>query len=92
MQEIESGEVRVLGKPAGAPAVRSRIGYVTQASALYNDLTPRENVRYFARIFGAGAARVEQVLATVRLEGLADRVVSGLSRANGQGHRSPPHS
>jgi ABC-2 type transport system ATP-binding protein len=79
VQEIESGEVRVLGKPAGAPAVRSRIGYVTQASALYNDLTARENVRYFARIFGAGAARVEQVLATVRLEGLADRVVSSLS-------------
>jgi ABC-2 type transport system ATP-binding protein len=79
VQETQAGAVRVLGQPAGAPAVRGRLGYMTQARGLYDDLTARENVRYFARIFGAPASRVEETLDAVRLTALADRVVHTLS-------------
>jgi ABC-2 type transport system ATP-binding protein len=79
VQVLDSGSVRVLGEPAGAAPVRSRVGYMTQGRGLYEDLSVRENVRYFCRIVGAPAARAEEVLATVRLERLGDRVVRTLS-------------
>jgi len=79
VQATESGTVRVLGEPAGALAVRGRLGYMTQSRGLYEDLTPRENVRYFARILSAAPSRVDEGLTTMRLGELADRVVRTLS-------------
>ncbi|HEX8065690.1 MAG TPA: ABC transporter ATP-binding protein [Thermoleophilaceae bacterium] len=79
VQVVESGDVRILGEPAGSPAVRARVGYVTQAPAVYQDLSARENLRYFARVLGAPAARVDDVLETVQLAEHADRPVTGLS-------------
>jgi ABC-2 type transport system ATP-binding protein len=79
VQRIESGVLRVLGAPAGAAAVRGKVGYMPQASGLYDDLSTRENLRYYARILGAPRGRVDDALATVRLEALADRVVRTLS-------------
>jgi ABC-2 type transport system ATP-binding protein len=67
MQIIESGTVTVLGEPAGSKPLRSRVGYVTQAPSVYSDLTVRENLEYFARVFGASQAKVDEVLATVDL-------------------------
>src|SRR3712207_8678474 len=49
-QVVRSGTVTVLGLPAGSAALRSRVGYVTQAPSVYADLTVRENVRHFAEI------------------------------------------
>src|SRR5918995_7367095 len=39
VQVVESGAVRVLGERAGAPEVRGRVGYLTPAPALYDDLS-----------------------------------------------------
>jgi ABC-2 type transport system ATP-binding protein len=57
------GTVSVLGEPAGSPALRRRVGYVTQAPAVYGDLSVEENLRYFAALSGARNAEavVEQV-------------------------------
>jgi ABC-2 type transport system ATP-binding protein len=79
VQLVDSGSVRVLGHPAGASVVRASVGFMTQARGLYEDLTVRENARYFCRIAGAPAARADEVLATVRLDSLGDRVVRTLS-------------
>ena len=79
VQIVESGDVRVLGEPAGSPSVRARVGYVTQAPAVYMDLSARENLRYFARVLGAPAARVGETLETVQLADQADRPVSNMS-------------
>jgi ABC-2 type transport system ATP-binding protein len=79
VQLVDAGSVRVLGHPAGAAGVRARIGYMTQGRGVYEDLTVRENARYFCRIAGAPVARAEESLATVRLENLGDRVVRTLS-------------
>jgi ABC-2 type transport system ATP-binding protein len=79
VQIVGAGEVRVLGQPAGSPQVRPRVGYVTQAPAVYGDLTVRENLRYFARILGAPADAVKRTIETVKLGDLADRVVASMS-------------
>jgi ABC-2 type transport system ATP-binding protein len=79
VQIVESGSVRVLGDPAGAPKLRSRVGYVTQSPSVYGDLSVRENLRYFAGVVGAEEARIDEVIATVSLAHHADRVTGELS-------------
>src|SRR4051794_16854348 len=61
------GRVTVLGQPAGAPALRPLVGYVTQAPSVYSDLTVQENLEYFARLVRASA---ETVSATIDVVGL----------------------
>jgi ABC-2 type transport system ATP-binding protein len=79
VQVIESGLVRVLGREAGDPALRDRIGYVTQSPAVYEDLTVRANVRYFASITGAPASSADEAIEAVDLVSHADVPVSRLS-------------
>jgi ABC-2 type transport system ATP-binding protein len=77
VQRVESGEVRVLGDPAGTLVQRRRVAYVTQAPSVYADLTVRENLRYFAEILGAEASRIDAVAGTVGLtQHLGTRVAS----------------
>jgi ABC-2 type transport system ATP-binding protein len=78
-QIVESGEIRVLGLPAGTPELRRRVAYVTQAPSVYVDLTLRENLRYFARVVGAPAGRIDEVLDTVKLTARASQIVRTLS-------------
>lgn len=52
VQQVAGGTVTVLGRAAGSPELRRRIGYVTQAPSVYLDLTVEENLRYFARVLG----------------------------------------
>lgn len=74
-----SGTVRVLGVPAGSAAMRRRVGYVTQAPAVYSDLSVQENLTYFSAVLSAGAARVDTVLGQVGLTGHRRRLVQTLS-------------
>jgi ABC-2 type transport system ATP-binding protein len=65
---VDGGEVRVLGTPMPDRATLERIGYMTQAAALYADLTAEENARFFASVQGTGDRRnVEAALRFVEL-------------------------
>jgi len=79
VQIVRSGSIRVLGEEAGSPGLRRRIGYATQASSVYGDLTVRGNLRYFAQLVGASPARVEATIEEVDLGGFGDHVVGRLS-------------
>ena len=79
VQVVRRGSVEVLGLPAGAPELRNRVGYVTQAPSVYGDLSARENLDYFARIVEAAPGRIEEVLETVDLARLSRRQVRSLS-------------
>ena len=85
VQVVAGGEVTVLGAPAGTPALRERVAYVTQSGSVYPDLTTAENVAYLARILRAGDDEVRRVIDLVGLTGMEDRPVSRLS--GGQRHR-----
>ena len=79
VQHVTAGTVTVLGEPAGAKELRSRVGYMTQAPSVYRDLTVRENLRFFARVLGREPETVARAIADVSLESHTDSVVSRLS-------------
>ncbi|WSQ10979.1 ABC transporter ATP-binding protein [Streptomyces sp. NBC_01231] len=55
-----TGTLDVLGNAAGHPTLRTRIGYVTQAPSVYDDLTVRQNLDYFAAILDPGRATTDR--------------------------------
>ncbi|HMA37059.1 MAG TPA: ABC transporter ATP-binding protein [Chloroflexia bacterium] len=82
----DAGTIQVLGQPvpAAAPAVRALTGYMTQVPALYGDLSVGENLTFFARVFGLGAAaaraaRIQEVLGLVDLLDRQNTLVANLS-------------
>jgi ABC-2 type transport system ATP-binding protein len=79
VQVVRSGEVTVLGRPAGSPALRNLVGYVTQAPSVYQDLTVRENARYFASLYGMGSREADAAIADVGLADAAGQLVRDLS-------------
>lgn len=78
-QRITSGSVTVLGHPAGAAPVRGRIGYMSQAPALYADLTVEENLRYFGAVLRVTSERVDQVITRVEIDARRSALVRTLS-------------
>ncbi|MFE4408460.1 ABC transporter ATP-binding protein [Streptomyces sp. NPDC093064] len=80
------GTLEILGLPAGHATLRNRIGYVTQAPSVYDDLTVRQNLEYFAAILDPGRAAAERrrdnvsrAIADVDLTGHADALAGNLS-------------
>ena len=83
VQRIASGEVSVLGLPAGHPGLRARVGYATQDPAVYSDLTLTENLRYFGTVLGLSRRQLDeaisQTITDLDLTGLEGRVVGTFS-------------
>ncbi len=79
VQTIRSGTVTVLGLPAGSAPLRRTVGYLTQAPSVYADLTVRENARYFASLYGLGAAEADAAIRDVGLADAAGQLVGTLS-------------
>lgn len=79
LQKISRGSLEVLGLPAGSGPLRDRVGYMAQASSVYEDLTVRQNVLYFARILGYPREEVERVIDVVDLGPQRRQLVETLS-------------
>jgi ABC-2 type transport system ATP-binding protein len=80
VQRVRSGRVDVLGQQAGSPALRAKVGYLTQAPSIYADLTVRENARYFASLYpGITKADADQAVRDVGLGDAAGQLVRTLS-------------
>jgi len=85
VQIVRSGGVEILGRPAGSKPLRDRVGYVTQAASVYDDLSVSENLRFFARVLGVqridgGLDRaIDEAITAVDLDGYRDQVVGNLS-------------
>jgi ABC-2 type transport system ATP-binding protein len=79
---LDGGRISVLGEPPGR-RVSSRIGYMTQSAALYEDLSIRENLAFFGLVYGLrtreARARGEELMALLRLTERVDRPVHELS-------------
>ncbi len=77
-----SGAATVLDAslPGEAWKLRGRVGYVAHEPLLYRDLTPRENLRFHARLHDVAEGRIDAVLAAVGMADRADDELSELSR------------
>jgi ABC-2 type transport system ATP-binding protein len=80
LTDADGGEVKLFGQPFNRAArdLRRLVGIGTQDLAIYPDLTPRENLRFFGKLYGLGGksleSRVDAVLAEVGLtERASDR-------------------
>lgn len=68
------GEIRLFGQDVRkAPELRRRIGVVSHRSFLYGELTARENLTFFARMFNRVGAE-ERAVKAARAVGLEDRL------------------
>jgi ABC-2 type transport system ATP-binding protein len=74
-----TGSLEVFGQPAGGRALRDRVGYVTQAASVYDDLTVSENLRFFAKVLGVDKDAVARATEAVDLGAQAGDVVGRLS-------------
>lgn len=77
------GSIALLGERVPHPRTARQVGYMTQLNALYLDLTARENLRFFANIYGlrgkAQSTRIDEMLERVDLAERGNDVVSTFS-------------
>lgn len=78
-QIVASGTVTVLGHPAGSAPLRRRVGYVTQAATIYNDIRVIDNVRYFAALYGIAPSAADEAIRNVGLSDHSDAYSGNLS-------------
>ncbi len=80
-----SGRVTVAGHDSvkDAEEIRAHVGYMPQKFSLYGDLSVRENLEFYADIFGVHGAerqrRFEQVLSFAHMSHITDRRAGKLS-------------
>lgn len=78
-----SGRVEVFGQPpvgAGSRRLRSRIAYLPENVAFYDNLTGREVIRYLARLKGVAPKASVALLEKVGLADAVDRRVGAYSK------------
>ena len=81
----DDGRVEVAGQQLTTKSVAAKaaLGYVPQELAVYPDMTARENLRFFARLYNlrgrAAAVRIDAVLEIVNLTERADDLVKNYS-------------
>src|SRR6202012_4641284 len=82
---VQQGELRIFGLDSRRQTIdiRSNIGYVPQQLSIEPALTGRQNVEWFARLYGVSRAerddRVEQALVAMELLDVADRLAGTYS-------------
>jgi ABC-2 type transport system ATP-binding protein len=79
-----SGSVFGMDIVADSPRIRQRVGYLAQDPRFYEEMTPREILRFTARFFFTGPRsriekRVDEMLDLVGLAGKSDRPIRGFS-------------
>jgi ABC-2 type transport system ATP-binding protein len=82
----DAGEVTLDGQAidVGAVAAKAGIGYVPQELAIYPDLTARENLEFFGRLYDLGGARLKARTSEVlELIGLTERAKDRTSTFSG---------
>ena len=83
LSKADSGQILVggLSSDRSGAALRKQIGVVTHDPLLYDDLTGRENLRFYCRMFGVSGAdeRVESVTEMVGMESRLDQRIGSMS-------------
>ena len=79
-----AGKTTTISMICGLRAGRELIGYVPQELALYPDLSGRDNLRFFGRLYGLrGAAAKQRIEEALEMVGLADRADDRVTEYSG---------
>ncbi len=78
----DGGNVKILGTTMPNKTILNHVGYMTQSVALYEELTVRQNVRFFADLSGVANSGHEADEA-IRLVNLSDRADSRVNELSG---------
>ena len=83
MCEPSQGSISVLGTKMPSLSVVSKIGYMAQSDALYEDLTAIDNILFFASLYGmkgkSAKKRADEVLELVLLRGEGKKLIKNFS-------------
>ena len=60
MEKIDSGFIKVFNKPIPNLDVLQNIGYMAQSDVLYEDLSAKENLDFFGKIFGLNKSKIKE--------------------------------
>ncbi len=80
-----AGKLNVLGFDpiTQTKTMQAHVGYMSQLFTLYNDLTARENIRFYGRVYGLNrkglARRQQEIVQMAGLEGREDTLTANLS-------------
>lgn len=84
MEKIDSGEIRVLDVKIPDLKVLNSIGYMAQSDALYDELTGKENLEFFGKLFRLSRKEIkERIEYTARLVNLEDNLSKRVSNYSG---------
>lgn len=77
-----SGTVKVAGHDIKEEAeeIKRLIGVVSHNSFLYEELSARENLEFYAELYGASSSRAEELLGKFNLQARSEDCVSAFSR------------
>ncbi|WP_342436997.1 ABC transporter ATP-binding protein [Paenibacillus sp. FSL L8-0436] len=84
IDEATSGEVRVLGIPMPKLVMLQQIGYMAQSDALYTELSAKENLEFFAALYGLkGGNRIRRIRDVLELVNLQDHLRKRVDQYSG---------
>lgn len=84
IDEVTSGEVNVLGVRMPKLAMLQQIGYMAQSDALYTELTAKENLEFFASLYGLkGGNRTRRIRDVMELVNLQEHLRKRVDQYSG---------
>ncbi|MRN56183.1 ABC transporter ATP-binding protein [Paenibacillus monticola] len=84
IDETTSGEVFVLGVKMPKLAMLQQIGYMAQSDALYTELSAKENLEFFAALYGLkGEQRSRRIKAVMELVNLEEHLRKRVDQYSG---------
>ena len=79
----DSGKVLVLNQVAGSKSLRSRLSYMTQENSVYSDLSVKQNLAYFATMYGVSKPdakiMINELLGMMSMDNQSKQLAKSLS-------------
>jgi len=79
-----SGTIQIMNERVPSSKIAAQMGYMTQLSALYLDLTARENMQFFCNVYGLrGKEQNQRIMEMLERVELADRANDVVGKFSG---------